>query len=96
MCCWIPDQLGKIPAAGETYTYENLDIIVTKANNKRVLEVKVKVNPVEEEPESGLEKLLGAVRSEKSVSEPEKNTPEEEAEPVLIGGKSKKEKSGNN
>ncbi len=89
---WIIEQLGKIPAAGETYSYENLDIIVAKANNKRVLELKVKVNPVEEEPESGLEKLLGAVRPENRSPEAEKN-PEEEAEPVLIGGnKIKKEK----
>lgn len=59
---WITEQLGKIPAAGETYAYENLEITVTKANNKRVLELKIKVNPAEEEPESGFDKLLNGLR----------------------------------
>lgn len=85
---WITEQLGKIPAAGEKYVYENLDIVVTKANNKRVLEVKITVQPPqEEERESGLDKLLGAVRERKEERESERDEEREnEPEPVLIGG----------
>lgn len=92
---WVTEQLGKIPAAGEKCTYENLDIIVTKANAKRVLEVKIKVNPVaEEEHESGLEKLLGAVRERREERKEEAEHREDgEPEPVLIGGEPAADKS---
>lgn len=88
---WLTEQLGKIPSAGEKLSFENLDVTVTKANNKRVLEVRIKVNPVEEEQESGLEKLLGGTRDKerdkerKEDAEKEKHD-DEEPEPVLIGG----------
>ncbi|MDE7394639.1 MAG: hypothetical protein K2M95_00760, partial [Clostridiales bacterium] len=64
--------IGKIPAVGERLTFRNLEIAVTKANNKRVLECKVKVNPVEEEKESGFDKFLsGKAREEKEHSDTE-------------------------
>ncbi|MCL2796727.1 MAG: hemolysin family protein [Firmicutes bacterium] len=40
---------GRIPAAGEQATYGRLEITVTKANVKRVLEVKLRVLPEEAE-----------------------------------------------
>lgn len=47
---FVTERLGHIPKAGERMSYENLDFTVTKANLKRVIEVKVKVNePAEEE-----------------------------------------------
>ena len=47
---FVTEKLEHIPKAGERLTFENLDILVTKANLKRVIEVKVRVNePVEEE-----------------------------------------------
>lgn len=89
---WVTEVLGKIAATGDTITYENLDITVTKANIKRVLEVRVKVNPVPEEEQSGLEKLIGNMRDRREErqgkdadAEPAKETPDE-PEPVLIGG----------
>lgn len=89
---FITEQLGKMAAAGDTLQYENLDITVTKANNKRVLEVRIKVKPVEEEEhESGLEKLLNTVREKReqnkegAESEAGREEPQE-PEPVLIGG----------
>ena len=83
--------MGKRLYISEKLSFENLDVTVTKANNKRVLEVRIKVNPVEEEQESGLEKLLGGARDKerekerKDDAEKEKSD-EEEPEPVLIGG----------
>lgn len=96
---WANERLGKIAAAGDTFSYENLDIAVLKANAKRVLEVRVKVNPVEEEEQSGLEKLIGTVREKREErqnkdsredAEPAKETPDE-PEPVLIGGNTEEE-----
>ena len=57
---WVTEQMEKIPVAGESFTFENLDIVVTKANARRVLEVKVKVNEItEEDEESGvLQKVM--------------------------------------
>ncbi len=93
---WITEQLGKIPAAGEKYSFENLDIIVTKANNKRVLELKIKVNPVEEEEhESGLEKLLSALDREKEHAGEKKADRNEDVQPVLIGGNSDTQEESN-
>ncbi len=43
---WVTERLERIPKAGEQFSYENLDITVTKANVRRVLEVRVKVNDV--------------------------------------------------
>lgn len=40
---FVTELLGKIPTINETVSYENLDFTVTKANAKRVLEVRVKV-----------------------------------------------------
>lgn len=90
---WVTEQLGKIPAAGDKLTFENLEIAVTKANTKRVLEVRVKVNPVPEEEQSGLEKLMGTVRDRREEKQERKEETEkdgketpDEPEPVLIGG----------
>ncbi len=48
---WVTEQLERIPKAGERFSYENLDITVTKANVKRVLEVRVTVNEPKNEEE---------------------------------------------
>ena len=92
---WITESLGKIPSVGEKMTYENLDITVTRANNKRVLELKVKVNPVKEEKESGLEKFIGVFDKDKGrEDEGEDEAEKEDAEPTLIGGDENTEDSG--
>ena len=48
---WAIERIGKIPTSGATFEYENLVVTVTKANSKRVLEVKFKVLPKKEENE---------------------------------------------
>ena len=52
--------MQKIPVSGESFEFENLDITVTKANSRRVLEVKIKVNekPEQEEEEGPLQKVI--------------------------------------
>ncbi len=46
---FVTEITGKIPLAGETATFDRLEITVTKANVKRVLEVKIKLLPVKED-----------------------------------------------
>lgn len=43
---WVMERLNRIPAAGETFQYDNLVITVSKVDNRRVLEIIVAVNPV--------------------------------------------------
>lgn len=40
---WVIEELGKIPAVGDEFTYENLHVQVTKTDPRRVLEIKVTV-----------------------------------------------------
>ena len=56
----MTEQMQKIPVSGESFEFENLDITVTKANSRRVLEVKIKVNekPEQEEEEGPLQKVI--------------------------------------
>lgn len=61
---WVTEQMQKIPSAGEKFTFENLDITVTKANMKRVSEIKVKVlekKQEEEEEKTILQKVIKKV-----------------------------------
>lgn len=46
---WVIEQLGAIPTVGTKFNYENLEITVLKANSKRVLEVKIHVEPVDDD-----------------------------------------------
>ncbi len=50
---WVLEQLGKIPDEGDNFIYENLQVTVTKAEDRRVLEIMVTVTPNEntEQPE---------------------------------------------
>lgn len=41
---WVIDVLDHIPQVGESFTYENLHITVTKADQRKVLEIKVEVD----------------------------------------------------
>ncbi len=46
---WVTEQMEKIPVAGENFDYENMHITVTRSTQKRVSEVKITVDPIEEE-----------------------------------------------
>lgn len=50
---WVIETMGKIPPTGSSFMFENLRVYVTKANSKRVLEVRVKVMPVEDDEDDG-------------------------------------------
>lgn len=46
---WVTEQMEKIPVAGESFDYANLHITVTRSTQKRVSEVKITVNEIEED-----------------------------------------------
>ena len=48
---WVIEELGAIPAAGRSFEFGNLAVTVTKANARRVLEVKFKVLPKDDKEE---------------------------------------------
>ena len=45
---WVIEQLGKLPQVGDRFTYERLEVEVTKTEARRAVEIRVKV--LEEEP----------------------------------------------
>ncbi|MCI8537475.1 MAG: HlyC/CorC family transporter [Oscillospiraceae bacterium] len=42
---WVMSEIGRVPVAGDRFTYENLDVTVTKLQHRRVLEIQVRVLP---------------------------------------------------
>lgn len=40
---WVLSSLGKMGVKGDRFVYENLEVVVTKANNRQILEVEIKV-----------------------------------------------------
>ena len=40
---WVIHQFDRIPKVGDTFTYENLDVLVTKTDDRKVLEIKVNI-----------------------------------------------------
>ena len=45
---WIIEEIGEIPKKAQTFNYKNLTIIVNRLTQRKILDVKVIVNPVEE------------------------------------------------
>ena len=39
---WVIEQLCKIPEVGDKFSYEELDVVVTKVENRRIIEISVK------------------------------------------------------
>ena len=50
---WVLDQLGRLPAEGDSFVYEDLHVTVTKLDHRRILEIRVAVIPQEEPEERG-------------------------------------------
>jgi CBS domain containing-hemolysin-like protein len=49
---WIIEQVGHIPVVGESFSVDNNEFKITRADNRKVLEVLVSVNSDEEQAES--------------------------------------------
>ena len=46
---WVIEQTGDIPKKFQSFDYNNLTIIVNRLTQRKILDVKVKINPTEEE-----------------------------------------------
>ena len=46
---WVTSELDKIPEEGDTFTFENVEVVVTKTDARRVLEIEATVHPEEDE-----------------------------------------------
>ena len=49
---WVLEQLGKIAEEGDTFTYENLSVVVTKVDQRRIIEISVNVLDTVKEDEN--------------------------------------------
>ena len=43
---WVMSELDKIPEEGDSFSYKNVDVVVTQTDARRVVEIEVKINPV--------------------------------------------------
>ena len=48
---WVMEEIGRVPEEGDHFQAEGLDVIVTRVEHRRVIEIQVRVLP-EEEPEA--------------------------------------------
>lgn len=48
---WVMSELDKIPEEGDSFTYKNVEVVVTKTDSSRVLEIVATVRPDNEEDE---------------------------------------------
>ncbi|NLC96925.1 MAG: HlyC/CorC family transporter [Erysipelotrichaceae bacterium] len=46
---WVINQFDRIPKTGDSFVYENLEVLVTKTDDRKVIEIKVKINKDNEE-----------------------------------------------
>ncbi len=46
---WVMSELDKIPEEGDNFSYKHIDVLVTKTDSRRVVEIEVTVNPPEDE-----------------------------------------------
>jgi len=52
---WVVDEIGHIPFIGESFQFRNLVVQVTSADTKKVLEVIIKVQDIEDELEESID-----------------------------------------
>lgn len=73
---WVSSELDKIPEEGDTFSYMNLDVIVTKTDSRRVVEIEVTVIP----PEVMEEREREREQAERDADEAKENGVEVSAE----------------
>lgn len=49
---WVLTEIGRVPVPGDHFVYENLDVTVTKVENRRVLEIRAVVLPQVDQEEN--------------------------------------------
>ena len=54
---WVIEQFGEIPKKSQSFDFENLTVVVNKLTARKIIEIKVHVNPVPEEEEEQEQKF---------------------------------------
>ena len=49
---WVMEELGKVPEIGDTFSYGNLSVVVTKAEFRRAIEIQITVSDPEDSPQT--------------------------------------------
>ena len=49
---WVMGELGKVPEIGDTFSYGNLSVVVTKAEFRRAIEIQITVSDPEDSPQT--------------------------------------------
>ena len=80
---WVSSELDKIPEEGDSFSYMNLDVVVTKTDSRRVVEIEVTVVPPEVMEEREREKEREAEEQEKA-SETKAEDPAEEKDEAYM------------
>ena len=67
---WVMSELDKIPEEGDSFSYKNVDVAVTKTDARRVVEIEVKINPItdDDSKDSKDSKEVEETREESEVS----------------------------
>ncbi len=68
---WIIAEIGEIPKKSQTFNYKNLTIIVNRLTQRKILDVKVIINPVEDDENDGERQTLFEKVSEKIADKQE-------------------------
>lgn len=68
---WIIAEMGEIPKKSQTFNYKNLTIIVNRLTQRKILDVKVIINPVEDDENDGERQTLFEKVSEKIADKQE-------------------------
>ena len=48
---WVIEQFGEIPKKSQSFDFKNLTIVVNKLTARKIIEIKVRINPQKEEDE---------------------------------------------
>jgi CBS domain containing-hemolysin-like protein len=46
---WVMSEMNRIPEEGESFSYKNIDVVVTKTESRRVVEIQATVNEIDDE-----------------------------------------------
>lgn len=68
---WIIAEMGEIPKKSQTFNYKNLTIIVNRLTQRKILDVKVIINPIEETNDDGERQSLFEKVSERIADKQE-------------------------
>lgn len=65
---WVMSEMNRIPEEGETFSYKNIDVVVTKTESRRVVEIEATVNPIDDDDAKETSKEIDESKEESEVN----------------------------